>query len=428
MKFILKKSIITSLLTIATILFVSTNSYGTTGKVTATSLNVRKDASKNADIITTIPKEKEVEIVSTVGDEWYKVTFDNITGYVSSEYIQKQEKQVETTTEQANESQQENTANEEKTKEENNDNEDKEDNKNKILVKGTKVYITPLINANVIQIQEKNIEVEVITKLNGWAYIYSDSLNGWVRSDKLYNEDELKTKAYISTSSVNLRKEPNKTADTMLVMSRNAEVKVIIEDGEWTKIEYLGKVGYVLSQYLSENKVEITSRNSVNRRNVSTITKQNNSNNTAKNETKTNNTETNNVQEETKVAATNTELGQQIVDYAKTFLGGKYVYGGTTPAGFDCSGFTQYVFKHFGYSLSRTAASQASNGTAISTSSLQIGDLLCFSNSSNSTKIGHVGIYIGGGKFVHAANSRKGIITSNVNGAGFYLVKARRII
>ena len=84
MKFILKKSIITSLLTIATILFVSTNSYGTTGKVTATSLNVRKDASKNADIITTIPKEKEVEIVSTVGDEWYKVTFDNITGYVSS--------------------------------------------------------------------------------------------------------------------------------------------------------------------------------------------------------------------------------------------------------------------------------------------------------------------------------------------------------
>ena len=426
MKFTLKKSIKISILTAFTILLFTTISNAAVGKVTATSLNVRKDASTSAGVITTIEKGKEVEIISTAGEDWYKVTFDNITGYVSKEYIQKEEVQEEVNKEQESKNQEEQTQN--NTEEEKNENSEVKENTNKILTKGTKVYITPLINANVIQIQEKNIQVEVITVLNGWAYIYSDEITGWVRSDKLYNENEVSTKAYINSSAVNLRKEADKTSDALIVMSRNAEVKVITENGEWTKIEYLGKVGYVLSQYVSESKVETTSRNSVNRRNASNTTKQTNANNTVKKETTTNNIETNNVQEETSNTTTNTDLGQKIVDYAKTFVGGKYVYGGTTPAGFDCSGFTQYVFKHFGYSLSRTAASQASNGTGVSTSNLQIGDLLCFSNASNSTKIGHVGIYIGGGKFVHAANSRKGIIISNVHGAGFYLVKARRVI
>ena len=419
----MKKSIIASLLTIVAMILLTTNSYGTTGTVTATSLNVRKEASKTADVVTTIQKGKEVEIISSVGDEWYKVSFGNTTGYVSSEYIKKQESSIQTEIEKENNSQEETSANENETKEEKNE---IEDNTSKILTKGTKVYITPLINANVIQIQEKNIQVEVIKVLNGWAYIYSDILTGWVRVDKLYNEDELTTKAYISTSSVNLRKEANKTSDALIVMSRNAEVKVITEDGEWTKIEYLGKVGYVLTEYLSNEKIQTTARNSVNRRNAVSTTKNTTDTTNSKNTTSTNST---NVTSEEKIETSiNADLGNQIVDYAKTFVGGKYVYGGSTPAGFDCSGFTQYVFKHFGYSLSRSAAAQSSNGKAVSTSSLQIGDLLCFSNASNTTQIGHVGIYVGGGKFVHAANSRKGIIISNVSGDGFYLVKARRII
>lgn len=419
----MKKSIIASLLTIVAMIILTTSSYGTSGTVTATSLNVRKEASKTADVITTIQKGKEVEIVSAVGEEWYKVSFGNITGYVSSEYIKKQESSIQTEIEKENDSQEEIASNENETKEENNET---EDNTNKILTKGTKVYITPLINANVIQIQEKNIQVEVITELNGWAYIYSDTLTGWVRADKLYNEDELNTKAYISTASVYLRKEANKTADTLIVMSRNAEVKVITEDGEWAKIEYLGKIGYVLTEYLSNEKIQTTTRNSINRRNVASTTNSTTATTSSKNITSSNTT---NVKSEEMVEqSTNTNLGSQIVDYAKTFVGGKYVYGGSSPAGFDCSGFTQYVFKYFGYSLSRSASAQSSNGKAVSTSALQVGDLLCFSNASNSTKIGHVGIYVGGGKFVHAANSKKGIIISNVHGDGFYLVKARRII
>lgn len=398
----MKKSIIASLLTITALLLISTNSYGTTGTVTATTLRVRKEASKTADVVTTIQKGKEVEIISSVGDEWYKINYGGTTGYVSAEYIEKNETQIQTQTEQNSNSQEEKTANENETKEDS----------YKILTSGTKVYITPLINANVIQIQEKNIQVQIITELNGWAYIFSDEITGWVRADKLFNESELTTKAYISAASVNLRKEASKTADSLIVMSRNAEVKVITEDGEWSKVEYLGKVGYVLTQYLSSEKIQTTSRSSVKRSNSTNTTKTNSSANTSSSSTTT----------------TNTSLGAQIVSYAKTFVGGKYVYGGTTPKGFDCSGFTQYVFKHFGYSLSRTSSAQGSNGKAIGTSSLELGDLLCFSKSSVSTSINHVGIYIGSGKFVHAANTQKGIITSNVSGDGFYLVKARRIV
>lgn len=64
----------------------------------------------------------------------------------------------------------------------------------------------------------------------------------------------------------------------------------------------------------------------------------------------------------------------------------------------------------------------------MSKSELQAGDLVFFSKSSGSKKITHVGIYIGGNKFVHAANSRKGVITSNISGDGFYYVTARRVI
>ncbi len=59
---------------------------------------------------------------------------------------------------------------------------------------------------------------------------------------------------------------------------------------------------------------------------------------------------------------------------------------------------------------------------------MQVGDIICFSNSRGSKSIGHVGIYVGGGKFIHSANSRQGVIISNVNGDGFFFVSARRVI
>lgn len=96
-------------------------------------------------------------------------------------------------------------------------------------------------------------------------------------------------------------------------------------------------------------------------------------------------------------------LGEKIVHKALAYLGDPYVWGGTSPSGFDCSGFTQYVFKQFGIDIPRTAAAQATVGTYVDKADLQPGDLVFFDTMGDG--ISHVGIYIGQGKFINAAST-----------------------
>lgn len=112
-------------------------------------------------------------------------------------------------------------------------------------------------------------------------------------------------------------------------------------------------------------------------------------------------------------SSSSSSTGESIADYALQFVGNPYVYGGTSLTdGADCSGFVQSVFAHFGIYLSRTAAAQATNGTTISLSELQAGDLLFYSSTGDGS-IDHVAIYIGNGCIVHAANSTRGICTDS---------------
>ena len=87
--------------------------------------------------------------------------------------------------------------------------------------------------------------------------------------------------------------------------------------------------------------------------------------------------------------------GQEIADYALQFKGYRYVHGGSSPSGFDCSGFTSYVYKQFGYSLNRTCSGQLDNGTPVSMSELQPGDIVIFKKGNANTRATHVGLYIG---------------------------------
>lgn len=105
-------------------------------------------------------------------------------------------------------------------------------------------------------------------------------------------------------------------------------------------------------------------------------------------------------------ASEGSELGKNVAKYACQFIGNPYVYGGTSLTnGADCSGFTYRVYKDFGYNLPRTSLEQRSTGTGVSYSEAHPGDLICYD--------GHVGIYIGGGKIVHASSARTGIKVSN---------------
>ena len=109
-------------------------------------------------------------------------------------------------------------------------------------------------------------------------------------------------------------------------------------------------------------------------------------------------------------AANAATLGAQFAELAKQHLGVPYVYGGTSPSGFDCSGIIYYVAKSMGYSVPRTATNQWNAGyTKVSRSELQPGDLVFFTNTYHSSKyITHVGIYVGDGKFLHASSPTSG--------------------
>ena len=109
------------------------------------------------------------------------------------------------------------------------------------------------------------------------------------------------------------------------------------------------------------------------------------------------------------------EIGRQIVEFALQYQGYPYTWGGTSPStGFDCSGFTTYVYGHFGITLNRVACDQARNGVAVDISALQPGDLLCFYSSAD--YIGHVGIYIGNNRFIHSSTYTTGVIISELGG------------
>ena len=94
---------------------------------------------------------------------------------------------------------------------------------------------------------------------------------------------------------------------------------------------------------------------------------------------------------------------EDLIDYAKSFLGTRYVWGGASPSGFDCSGFTMYVYAHFGYRMSHGASDQLYAFTRVSTAQRLAGDLVFFSYGGGD--ISHVGIYLGGGAFIHATSN-----------------------
>jgi cell wall-associated NlpC family hydrolase len=104
--------------------------------------------------------------------------------------------------------------------------------------------------------------------------------------------------------------------------------------------------------------------------------------------------------------ASGSDLGKKVAKYGCQFIGNPYVMGGTSLTnGADCSGFIYRIYMDFGYRISRTSSEQRSVGTGVSYDQAQPGDIICYD--------GHVGIYIGGGKIVHASSARTGIKVSN---------------
>jgi cell wall-associated NlpC family hydrolase len=120
-----------------------------------------------------------------------------------------------------------------------------------------------------------------------------------------------------------------------------------------------------------------------------------------------------------------------IIKEAKKFLGGRYIWGGTTPKGFDCSGYVKYVYAKAGIHLPRTAYQQSMVGKTVKRNRLKKGDLLFFlTDKKRHIPITHVGLYLGNDKFIHAASKKEGIIISKLSKSKYskFFVKAKRVL
>ena len=265
-------------------------------------------------------------------------------------------------------------------------------------------------------------------------------------SQKSNTTSEVKNETkFVNVDTLNVREKAESNAKVIDQLDINSKVTVLEKvDNTWSKIQSDKKIGYVASRFLSDNKVTVTSRSGETLRASQEVESNKDDDNTdtnteqlgsQKNEAEQSNSEIS--KENTKSSTNNQETksetsksGSAVVEYAKQYLGYKYVLGKASPSeGFDCSGFTSYVFKHFGITLSRTSGAQASNGTKVEKSNLQLGDILIFNDSSNS-RVGHVGIYIGENKFIHAANPSKGVIITSLSDSYYSAryVGARRVL
>ena len=203
---------------------------------------------------------------------------------------------------------------------------------------------------------------------------------------------------YSTGDSLNIRSGPDTIYGTYGQINTGDAVQLIGQEGNWYKISTpLAACGYA---YISADYITTTAPAQV--RSVAPVIYGGTSGNVS--------------------------AGQRVVQIAEQFLGLPYVYG-STPAGFDCSGFTSYVFKQLGYTLNRVSADQINNGVPVSKSELQPGDLLLF-KKQGAARIHHVGIYVGDGMMIHSPQTGDVIkYASIVN--GYYndcYYAARRIV
>lgn len=235
--------------------------------------------------------------------------------------------------------------------------------------------------------------------------------------------------AVVIVETARVRQTPSTKGEVIGTLDEDEVVNITGEEGEFYKIStnYL-KEGYVSKKLLKIRSV--TSRSLNTERTIET-----DSENTISEEANAQLTEifereekVDNISEESIIGGSRKN---ELVEFAKQYLGYSYVSGGHSPeTGFDCSGFTRYIFGQFGYSLGATAASQTSVGTEVAREDLQIADLILYYDEGM-TKIGHVGIYIGDGNFIHSANPKRGVVIDNLNTNSYYskrFVTARRIV
>lgn len=374
-----------------------------TGKVTADVINLRSGAGTSYSIVRQLSQGTTVTILDNLGG-WYKVDCSGSTGYLSADYVSLSAQGTSQST---------------------------------ASVSGSSAVVTAdVINLrsgagtshSIVRQLAKGTNVTILESANGWYKVSAGSSTGYLSADYVKltqsgestsqestpaaptvspetqptdtpgssdtpvssgtsssesTQDPTQTRrGIISGGTINVRTGPGTSYDRVTKLSSGTSVTIHETVDGWYKISCSAASGYVSSDYVYETSTAASS------------------------------------------------VGAQVADLSKAYIGVRYSYGGSSPNGFDCSGFTQYLYKQFGYSLIHSASSQyKSNGVHVAREDLQPGDLVFFSSTPGGS-ITHVGIYLGNDEVIHARYSI-GRVAINELSQNYYnknYVGAKRIV
>lgn len=333
-------------------------------KVNADSLYLRQ--SPGGAVITTLSKGTTVAVLNN-SSSWYKVSVNGKEGYVSGEYLT-----GTTATDVA-------------------------------LGTGTvkcssSVNFRSAPNTSSTSYGElKNgTKVNVVGVSSGWYKVTYNGKTGYIHPDYITLTSSSAGTAIAPSNtvtsttgtagtvkcstSVNFRSAASTSSTVLGELKNGTAVTVLSTSNGWSKVSYAGTTGYISADYL----VTASSGTAINPSN-------------------------------TAASVSISAKRQSVLNYAAQFLGVPYVYGGSTPSGFDCSGFTSYVFKNTVGSIPRVAQAQYDATTRVSRDDLLPGDLVFFGSSTSS--ISHVGIYVGSNQFIHAPSTGDVVKYSSLTGS-----------
>ena len=247
---------------------------------------------------------------------------------------------------------------------------------------------------------QKGEVVVLLEKIGDWYQVIFDLKTGYMHQNYLQTATRENVElgyGRVNGSRVNIRSGPGTgySVLTQAVSGENAYI-IGINDG-WYKIIFGNIIGYIRSDYLDLTEIPYENRDS---QKAPLFFRGGKSTGVTPSPEALNGT---------------ASLAQKIIATAKQYIGVPYLWGGSTPSGFDCSGFVQYVFNRHGISLPRTSKEQWTVGKSVSKDALKPGDLVFFANTYT-TGISHLGIYIGNNQFIHASSS-KGVTVTDLNNA-----------
>ena len=359
--------------------------------VTADKLRLRAAASTSSAILAAAPKGAAVTLLSAEENGWYKVSYKNVTGYMSAQWLKVTQAYTPAAEEPAAEEPAEEPAGDAAG----------DTDAAKAPETISAAAPAPVVTASTLNVRsapstdaervgtlKKGAEVVINETLDGWYLITAGDLTGYVSAQYISLDGAVPEEGMVLASSLNVRTGAGTSYSRIGTLKIGSTVTVLGKSGDWYKVSTGSLTGYVSAQYIAILD-DLTS----------------------------------------------SPVGAAAAAMAVSLLGSRYVYGAAGPTTFDCSGLSYYIYKQLGYTLQRGSSGQyRKSGTFVPLSQAEPGDLIFFfdprfDGSGGTLPTTHMGIYVGNGQFIHASTTSYRVQYDNVYGSYYtpYIVGVKRI-